>query len=205
MDNREKVQQRLEETKASMAEKLTALGERAGSLKAQLSLQHQMDTRPWVVLGGSLLAGMLVSRLLYARSMPRIAAAIANAAWLSAAEPLKEARDQLKQKGHEVEEAIRERAHQAIKRIDHAAESGYQLVQRSGEKASDKETSRRSALWAEGIDTVKPLARTLLFGIATAFLKQAFDSQSKERDSGRRVSQNPNPSPVSVNGATRDI
>jgi hypothetical protein len=178
MDKRQKVQDKLEQTKADIAEKLEVLGERAERVRTSVSLQHHMEQRPWVVLGGSVLAGMALARLMSPRSMPRIAAAIANAAWLSAAEPLKRASTQLQDAGKQAEQEIRKHTKTALRHIDSAAEYAHQELRKAADPLTSNALSdenRRSTL--KSLNLLQPFARTVLWGLATAFLKQMVEDK----------------------------
>lgn len=181
MDNRKSVQEKLDQTKANMAEKIGALSDRAEQVRSNLSIRDNMEKRPWVVLGGSVLVGIVFGRLMFARSTPRLAAAIANTAWLSAAGPLKHAAEMLQHKGREAEDQIKTRTKQALNRIDHATDDAREAllsaVKRQRREGSHAATTAPGRI-ARSLRPVQPLAQTILLGLATAFLKQMFDGAS---------------------------
>lgn len=187
MDSRKSVQEKLEHTKANMAEKINALSERAGQLRSTLSIKDNMEKRPWVVLGGSVLVGVVFGRLMFARSTPRLATAIANTAWLSAAEPLRRATEMLQSKGREAEEQIKSRTKNALNQIEHATDDARdKLIEVLKQRESSTHVrGNASGRIARSLRPVQPLAQTILLGLATAFIKQMYGAaESSKRSNG---------------------
>jgi hypothetical protein len=78
MDNpQSEIRRQIEATRSDMAEKIAALQERidyaVGEMKHLVDPKYQVEHRPWLMVGLSLLGGYLTSRWLFGR--PRRAAA----------------------------------------------------------------------------------------------------------------------------------
>jgi hypothetical protein len=69
MDERTAVQQQIDTTSASMVEKLETLEDRmrdkVRDVKEALTLEHQVEERPWLMVGLAMAGGFVVSRLLF--------------------------------------------------------------------------------------------------------------------------------------------
>jgi hypothetical protein len=66
------IRRQIETTRSDMAEKISALQERidcvVGEMKHLIDPKYQVEHRPWLMVGLSLVAGYLSSRLIFARS-----------------------------------------------------------------------------------------------------------------------------------------
>lgn len=72
MDNpQSEIRRQIETTRSDMAEKISALQERidcaVDAVKHLVDPKYQVEHRPWLMVGLSLVAGYLTSRLLFAR------------------------------------------------------------------------------------------------------------------------------------------
>lgn len=72
--DRDQLRQEIEETKASMAAKLEAIGERFEGARSRLehvreriSIRHQVEQRPWTLMGLSVLTGYILYRVTHTR------------------------------------------------------------------------------------------------------------------------------------------
>jgi len=79
MDNpQSEIRRQIEITRSDMAEKISALQERidgaVDEVKHLVDPKYQVEHRPWLMVGLSLVAGYLTSRLLFARPAARAAA-----------------------------------------------------------------------------------------------------------------------------------
>jgi hypothetical protein len=71
------IRRQIESTRSDMAEKISALQGRidgaVDEMKHLIDPQYQVEHRPWLMVGLSLAAGYLTSRLIFARPKPRTA------------------------------------------------------------------------------------------------------------------------------------
>lgn len=175
--DRNQVRQEIEETKASMAAKLDEITERVegarskiSHMRSQVSVRHQVEERPWTMMGLSVVAGFTFYRLVHARPVERAVSRALDSARESA--------------GHAAESA-RGVAQTAAEKARERARMGTGAIR---ERIGEREPS----LSRTAFDTVtRAAASSVGAALARALVERVVQGRSRGEFLGERAQESP--------------